>query len=148
MHNVCCFVASSSKNLIRFSLPRGSICTMHGPRTLRTKMSVVVYLFSDPALPANDILPVARVAEHQIERSSSSKLNIWFSMPLFLDNYFIYRYLQYGGWWGEVGVWLWFCWLDVGLQLGCIGAGLMWLHWGLEEYSRGIVSFFLWQCGH
>jgi hypothetical protein len=55
-------------------------------------MNVVVYLFSDPALPANGILPVARVAEHQIERTSSPKLYIWWPVPLFLDNYFIYRY--------------------------------------------------------
>jgi hypothetical protein len=46
---------------------------------------------------------VARVAEHQIERSSSSKLNIWFSMPLFLYNYFIYRYKMEVDE-GEVGV--------------------------------------------
>jgi hypothetical protein len=31
-----------------------------------------------------------------------------------------------------------FCWLDVGLQLGCIGAELMLLYWGL-----GIVTFSL-----
>ncbi len=49
----------------------------------------------------------------------------------YLDIYFIYRYIMevdeekiytYNI---SVGVCLWFCWLDVGLQLGCIGAVLM-----------------------
>ncbi len=59
--------------------------------------------------------------------------NIWWPMPLFFDIYFIYRYsmevdeehLQYNI---SVGVCLWFCRLDVSLQLGCIGAVLMRLY--------------------
>jgi hypothetical protein len=59
-------------------------------------------------------------------------LNIWWPMPLFLYIDFIYRYSVevdkeqiYITCNISLGVCLWFCRLDVGLQLGYIGVVLM-----------------------